>query len=274
MDGEGRATSGSLRLRILQKYDGLSRSERRVADVVLLRGEKLLDDTISSLAHDSGVSEPTVVRFCNSIGFRGIKELKRAAVPVPQATSSEERIPLADVDSEEKLVSFVLDQMHDVLRETHMTLDRGRLAKAIGLLEGTRFVKVAGLGGSAVVARHAQHYLRRIGIQCTSFSVYEPQDIVVERYDPGDVVLAISYSGDNPLVVDIVADAKRKGAGIICITSWGESRLERLADVSLQTPFGGQGVMNGHHALERTAQIAIVNVLFAGLYLRKQQIGG
>lgn len=272
MDGESRGSPDSLRLRILRKYDGLSRAERRVADTALLRGEGLLDYTIADLAQESGVSEPTVVRFCNSVGFRGIKELKRAAVPVQvHAGPLEERVGIGEVDSEEKLVAFVLDHMHDVLRETRKTLDLVRLRQAIDLLEGTRFVKVAGLGGSAIAARHAQHYFRRIGLQCSPFSVYEPQDISVERYDPGDVVLAISRSGNTPLVVDIVVDAKRKGASVISITSWGENRLQALADVSLQTPFGGPGIIDGHHAMERTAEIAVVDMLYAGLYLRRRE---
>jgi RpiR family carbohydrate utilization transcriptional regulator len=262
--------SEALRLRVLQKYDGLSRAERSVADVALARGASLIDCTIADLARESGVSEPTVVRFCNSIGFRGIKELKRAAVSVPTRVGpAGERVELDEVDSEEKLISFVLDRMQDALRETFETFDRERLAAALDLLEDARFLRVVGTGGSAIAARHAQHYFRRLGIPCATFSVYEPEEVAMERYDRGDVVLAFSMSGNTPLVVDIVADAKRKGASVICVTAWGENRLRELADVSLQTPFCGEGAIYGHRALERTAQLAAVNLLYAGLSLRR-----
>lgn len=260
-----------LRLRILQKYDGLSAAERRVADTALQRGEGLLDYTISELARESGVSQPTVVRFCNSVGYRGIKDLRRAAVrSQSDARSPLGRLALGDVDSEDKLVSFVLQQMREVLSETRETLDVRRLKEAVAKLQVARSIKVAGLGGSAIAARHAQHYFRRIGIPCSVLSVYEPQDIALERYEEGDVLLAISQSGSNPLVIEIVSDAKRKGAAVIAITSLRESRLQELADVALQTPYGGQEMVEGHHAVERTAQLAVVNMLYSGLHLKRQ----
>jgi RpiR family transcriptional regulator, carbohydrate utilization regulator len=262
-----------LRLRILRKYAGLSPAQRRVADTALRLGQGLLDRTIADLAQESRVSEPTVVRFCNTVGFHGIKDLKRAAIPLARTEgASGERIGLSEVDTEEALVTFVVEHMTSVLRETSKTLDLTAVAQAVTLLQRTRTVKVAAFGGSAVAARHAQHYLRRMGIPCTSFSVYDPHDIGLERYDRGDVVLAISRSGSDPLIVDIVADAKSKGASIICITSWGENRLHALADVSLQTPFRGPGILDGQHALERTAQIAVLNVLIAGLALNRQRL--
>lgn len=267
------ATSGGgtdlLKLRILQKYDGLSAAERRVADTALRRGAELIDYTISELARESGVSQPTVVRFCNSVGFRGIKELKRAAVRFQaEAPSPEVDLAIDEVDSEDKLVSFVLQRMREVLRETRETLDVGRLKQAVDRLQYARSIKVAGLGGSAIAARHAQHYFRRLGIPCAVLAVYETQDVSVERYDDGDVVLAISQSGSNQLVLDIVADAKRKGAAIIAITSVRESKLQELADVALQTPYAGHGLIGGHHAMERISQIAVVNMLYTNLYLR------
>jgi RpiR family carbohydrate utilization transcriptional regulator len=276
LSAAGDASQGATGLKraILRRYDRLSAAERRVADTVLSRGAALLDDTIASLAQLSGVSEPTVVRFCRSVGFSGMKELKRAALPVPEVARPEGRQPqLEELRTEDDVVSFVTTHKHHVLEELHRTLDRGALAEAIRLLDAARSVRVAGLGGSAVVVRHAQHYFRRIGIQCSSYAVYEPDDIAVERYAPGDVVLAVSYSGDNALVVDIVADAKRKGAAVIGILPWGESRLHRLADVALQVPFRGNGIVPGHHGLERTAQIAIVDMLFTGLYVRRGLAG-
>ncbi len=272
MEREEGLISSGLKLNILRRYDGLSKAERKVADTVLLQGDRLLDYTIADLARESGVSEPTVVRFCNSLDLRGIKELKKAAVPVlaPKANPVD-CLSLDQVNSDEELVSFVLDNVRRILQETHKLLDRSGLDQAIELLVKTRYVKVVGLGGSSVVGRHAQHYLRMVGMHVTLFSAYEPHDTLLEHYNPGDVVLAISYSGNNPVVVDIVEDAKKKGASIISITSWGDNKLQQLSDVALQAPFGGKGIINGYHAIERTAELALVDMLFAGVYLRKKK---
>lgn len=200
-----------------------------------------------------------------------MKELRRAAMKAaPEVSTTKTPSDLGDVDSDAAVVAFVLGHMNDVLRDTRETLDVRAVCDAVTLLDRARSVRIAALGGSAIAARHTEHYLRRLGIPCTSVAVFDPRDVSVERYDPGDVLVAISRSGDNPLIVDIVSDAKGKGASIVCITSWGGNRLHELADVSLQTPAGGPGLLDDHHALERTAQIAAVNVLLAGLHARRR----
>lgn len=185
----------------------------------------------------------------------------------------DECLSLSEVDSDEKIVSFVINNMQQVLEETYKTLDREQLFKAIDLLHRAKFVKVVGLGGSSVVARHAQHYLRKVGLHVTLFSAYELGDAMIEQYTKDDVVIAVSYSGNNPFVVDIVRDAKRKGASIIGITSYGENNLQQLADVPLISSVGGKGIINGYRAIERTTQLAIVDMIFTGLSLKRKQIG-
>src|SRR5690606_23818395 len=158
-------------------------------------------------------------------------------VSVPtRAGPAGERVELDEGDSEEKLISLVHHRIQAASRETLETFDRERLAAALDLPKDGRISRVVGTGGSAISAQHGHQSFRRLGIPCASFSVYEPEEVAMERYDQGDVVLAFSMSGNTPLVVDIVADAKRKGASVICVTSWGENRLRELADVSLQTP--------------------------------------
>lgn len=268
--GEGDVASETLRWRVLEKYDGLSRAERRVADTVLRLGPRLLERTIADLARESDVSEPTVVRFCTSVGFRGIKELRRAVdLRPPAASPAPERSGLDDGTFEEQILTFVTQAMHDVLRDTREALDRTRVARAVDVMAEARSVRIAALGGSAIAARHAEHYFRRLGVPCAQVNVYDPRDVSVERYERGDVLLAISRSGTNPLVLEIASDAKLKGATVVCITSWGGNPLHGLADVSLQTPFGGPGAIDGLHAVERTSQIAVLNVLIACMHRRR-----
>ncbi|MDY0088717.1 MAG: MurR/RpiR family transcriptional regulator [Coriobacteriia bacterium] len=159
--------------------------------------------------------------------------------------------------------------MRSVLDNLAITLEEGELQRAIELLERTRYLRVVAIGGSAFAARHAQHYLQRLGIRFASFSSLGEFDIGLVQYEPGDVVLAVSRSGDNPPVLNVASDAKRKGAKVISITSWGPNPLHELADVSLQTPHSELGLAWNHHILERTGQIAVMNLLFTGLYLRK-----
>lgn len=59
-------------------YARLTRTERRVADVILADPEAALETATAQLAERAAVSQPQVIRFCRAIGFEGVTSFKRA----------------------------------------------------------------------------------------------------------------------------------------------------------------------------------------------------
>lgn len=70
--------SGAVCVQIRSAYAGLTRCERRVADVVLANPRAALETATARLAEAAQVSQPQVIRFCRALGFDGVKSLKRA----------------------------------------------------------------------------------------------------------------------------------------------------------------------------------------------------
>ena len=62
--------------RIRQHYEHLSSTEQRIADLILDEWKRIIDMPVAQIAEEAGVSQATVVRFCRSIGFNGVPELK------------------------------------------------------------------------------------------------------------------------------------------------------------------------------------------------------
>jgi RpiR family carbohydrate utilization transcriptional regulator len=264
----------SLNMRIMRKYDDLTASEKKVADAVLMLGENIIDHNIASLAIESRVSEPTVVRFCRSIGLGGIKELKKAALQstIAESPPTSSSMDLNKLETDEQLIPFVIDNLTFILNETKKLIREDSLQKAIELLSNTTYVKIVGYGGSFIVARHIHHYLRMAGMHVDLFRNQEDYyPTMREQYNNSDVIIAISYSGNSNIVLDLVRDAKAKGAKVIGITSWGECKLNSLADVALHSYYNGDGILPGIHAFERLSQMAIADMLIAGLYKAKQK---
>jgi DNA-binding MurR/RpiR family transcriptional regulator len=79
-----------------------------------------------------------------------------------------------------------------------------------------------------------------------------------------DVVLAISYSGETPEIVDAVACAKERGATTISLTKHGPNTLATLTELQLFTSTLEAGVRRGDMA-SRIAQLFVLDVLFTGL---------
>lgn len=61
-------------------YDELSPAEQKVARYFLQNLSSVFDDPIASLAEKSGVSQVMWVRFCKSLGFSGLKDMKKNLV--------------------------------------------------------------------------------------------------------------------------------------------------------------------------------------------------
>src|SRR5471030_1221484 len=61
---------------IRTQLDSLSKSEKKVALAVLEQPTQTVSQNITALAKNAQVSEPTVVRFCRTLGYDGWHEFK------------------------------------------------------------------------------------------------------------------------------------------------------------------------------------------------------
>ena len=66
----------NVELRIKGKYDSLSDAEKTAADYFLKHPLDVINLPVSILAENSKVSSAAWIRFCKSIGFDGLKDLR------------------------------------------------------------------------------------------------------------------------------------------------------------------------------------------------------
>lgn len=62
--------------KVQSQLERLSKSERKVADVILAAPGRSIHLSIAMLAQEANVSEPTVNRFCRSMNTRGFPDFK------------------------------------------------------------------------------------------------------------------------------------------------------------------------------------------------------
>src|SRR5215471_21451742 len=70
------ADSGDILPRLESMMDSMTRSEVRIAKRILAAPDDFVRSSVRSVAADLGVSEPTILRFCRTIGCEGFKDLK------------------------------------------------------------------------------------------------------------------------------------------------------------------------------------------------------
>lgn len=247
-------------------YPELSRSERQVAEVVLQHPEKILQLAIAELAELAGVSQPTVIRFCRSLGRSGYADFKLALAQNLATRTNYVHTALTETNSTSDVVHEVIDHAINSLLTVRNAIDLKQLERAVEALARARRVELFGLGASAVVAEDAQQKLMRLSIPVCAHRDVHNQTIIASVLDTDSVVIAISHTGRTHSLLESIRQAQASGAIIIALTRSG-SALAQMADVLLAADLK-EDTSIYMPMRSRLAHLTILDVLVIALSLR------
>ncbi len=255
----------------MRSLDGfLPKREQWVADFVLSNLERVAGLTQSEIAEAANVSVATVNRFCQTLGCEGFRDFNiRLAQSVavslqylggPSRTNSET----------DQLVTQVFGALVDGLNLARSQLDSDALERAVSVLADARRLSFIGVGGgSANVAREGANRFFRLGIPAEAHADGYFQRMLASTLSAGDVIIAISASGQPAELLDSVAIASQYGAKTIGLTKTG-SPLAKAADVAIEIDIPEDQDIYKPSA-SRLVFIAIVDVLAAGTARRRPE---
>lgn len=209
-----------------EQYPTLSRQERKVALKVIQAPREVQTMTISSLAKTVDVSNATITRFVKKMGCENFYsfKLQLADSPINEVSKAGKRDTVADQ---------VYNYYQKILSGTWEHLYPDDLQKAVKLISNARRVYLFGLGSSGYTAQEMTQRLIRMGIAAFSMTDTHIMYISGGIMQPGDVILAISLTGETIEVNNSVALAKKKDAKVIAITSDENSKLAELSDLTI-----------------------------------------
>lgn len=216
--------------RLAAQVEGLSPSEARVGQWVLGHPRQAVELSLADLARAVGVSEPTVVRFCRSVGAAGFRVWKQRLLAALSRPESYLHSAIEATDTTEDAAQKVIESAIHALVQLREAIAQQPLQRAVDILLPARQLVFVGFGASAAVARDAWHKYFRLGIPATTALDTPTMLQHAAIAEPGVVYLAISHSGQWPETVQAMALAQRRGARIIGFTRAG-SPLARLAEV-------------------------------------------
>ncbi|MFN0192576.1 MAG: MurR/RpiR family transcriptional regulator [Aestuariivirga sp.] len=253
--------------RLERAEETLTISERRVADAVRSNFEAATRMTITELARHAEVSQPTVTRFCRSLGCASFSEFKinlAAVLTVAAAYLRTERSSDNDAGS---VAHTVVLRAVNALQSCLDQLDSEKLTSAIEKLASARRIDIYGQGGgSASMIEDAKLRFFRLGIPVSAYSDGHQQRMSAATLGLGDAVLAISNSGKSKPVYEAVEIARSFGAETIALTRPGTP----LADAAeLVIPMVIAENDNGLLPTpSRYAHLAVIDTLAAGVAMK------
>lgn len=253
--------------KISESLANLSGAERKVAESALAEPKWFVHAAVAEIAERASVSQPTVIRFCRSLGYKGLPEFKLAL----SASIGHEGLPyvheeLNTDDDISKVVEKVLGNTAASVLGARRFLKEAELAKAIAMLTHARRIEFYGVGNSGIVAHDAQHKFFRFGISTVAYVDTHIQLMAAAVLGSQDVLVVISNSGSSIELLDAVSIAKENGAAVIAITRAG-SPLAQLADCVLSVAAQENSELYTP-MISRLLQLVVVDILAIGLALR------
>lgn len=210
----------------------LSRAERQVAEFLLQKPHDALEMSIRVLAQACNVSEPTVARFSQSMGFEGFKTFKMAFAKSLATGIPFLHLDVNQADSVRDVLPKVFDRTIAALMEARNSANPANFEAAVHLLARARRIECYGLGYSGALAIDAQLKFFRFGIPTTVFCDAHLQAQSASLLNSDCLVVAFSRTGRTRDLIRSVQLAKNAGAKILVLCASG-GPLAELADVHI-----------------------------------------
>lgn len=250
--------------------DELSPNERKIARFILSNPALIRDYSSQNLANSVGVSQSSIVKFSQKLGYQGFPDLKlaihedvllgerRAAGEAPRKAAGADGAPSRDT---------LYHVKSEAMRSTLQLNDEARVAAAVEVLERAERIQVVALGAGSMVGRNLASMLIQVGRSVVAEVDTYMQLSSVATLGPRDAVFLISFSGESPKMLDIVKQARKAGVKIVTLTNYNANPIRALADVQLYS-VGRVDEYEIPQIVSATSQQFVVDLVFSQLVRR------
>ena len=256
--------------RIRAIYSTLSKGQKKIANAVLNDYDKVAYLTAAKLGNLVGVSESTVVRFADELGFEGysqfqlaVQELVRIKLtPNQRIEITKQRIGRGDV------IDNVMESDINKIKSTLERLDRKAFIDAVDSIISARTIYITGARSSEPIARHLSYNLSLIFdnvkfiVPTSSSEVFEQMYSINEE----DVVIAFSFPRYSSKMINGIKFATQKNAKVVVFTDSDVSPLVEYSDCVLIAQSDMASFMDS-----LVAPLSIINAIIIEITARREK---
>jgi len=221
----------------------MSANEKKLADFILDNAPLVRDYSSQQIAGSVGISQSSVVKFSQKLGYRGFTDLK-----------------LAIHESVVKRGSNVAVLSRESVRGEKISLKERLFHSKCDALSSA--------GGALLIARDLSFKLMGFGKAVMADGDAQVQLAGMKTFGEGDCLIVISASGQEPDVLRIVKEARNTGVTVISLTDQGANPMSALADIRLYSVSqGGEADIPG--VISAMSQQHVVDLLYHTLAQRR-----
>ena len=269
MDNNLNENSKDLMRLIQARFSRLSKGQKLIAEYILKNYDKAAFMTAAKLGVSVGVSESTVVRFANELGFSGYPKLQKALQElIKNKLTTVQRLELSnDYVSEGYALKGVLKADMENIRATLEKINYNTFEEVVNKIFEAKRIYIIGLRSSTALAEFLGFYLNII-LQNVKTVGYGISDIFEQMINvgEGDLVIGIGFPRYASRTIDALAFAQDRGADVVAIT---DSLLSPLASKSDYALIAQSNMASFVDSL--VAPLSVINALIIAVGMREKQ---
>lgn len=212
----------------------MSAIERRIADFILENTHLLRDYSSQQLANALGISQSSVVKFSQKLGFKGYPDLK-FSIGEAVARNGNDARPSEEsaADGQQALSEELWRAKGRAEEETRLLNPPERIDAMVEMLRGADKVFVVGIGEDGVAARAFAIRLSLLGFPAIHH--YDPVLVPAEvaTSQPGDLLILFSERGQQSSLCQLARLFQKRGGKVASVTRHTANPLRAHADLAL-----------------------------------------
>lgn len=254
---------------IQMKFPRLSKGQKLIAEYILKHYDKAAFMTAAKLGISVGVSESTVVRFANELGFSGYPKLQKALQElIKTRLTTVQRIELSnDYVSEESALKGVLKSDMENIRSTLEKINNRTFEEVVNNIFKAKKIYIIGLRSSTAIAEFLGFYLNLIldNVKVVGYGISDIFEQIL-NVSEDDLVIGIGFPRYASRTIEALNFAHNRGTKVVAIT---DSLLSPLASKADYTLIAQSNMASFVDSL--VAPLSVINALIIAVGLREKE---
>ncbi|PJI10138.1 MULTISPECIES: MurR/RpiR family transcriptional regulator [Clostridium] len=256
-------------MRIIQvKFPRLSKGQKLIAEYILKHYDKAAFMTAAKLGVSVGVSESTVVRFANELGFSGYPKLQKALHElIKNKLTTVQRIELSNTFiSKESSLKGVLKADMENIRVTLEKINHTVFDEVINNIFAAKRIYIIGLRSSTALAEFLGFYLNLIldNVYVVSYGISDIFEQII-NITSDDLLIGIGFPRYASRTIEALRFAKSRKTKVVALT---DSLLSPLATEADYTLIAQSNMASFVDSL--VAPLSVINALIVSVGLREK----
>ena len=206
---------------IAKKTDVMSKSQKKIAEYILMNRDTVAFMNVKKLAREADVSDASITRFAAFMGYKGYPQLRNdLREKTREQLSIRDRLAISydEYNENDAGIAKIFNEDANRIKATLSNLDFNTFHMVVEKILAARKIYIISGRSAAALGKFFHYYLNMVLGNVEQISASDGKEMIMYDICEKDVVIAITFSRYTKKTVELFNYAQKKGAENIAIT--------------------------------------------------------